>query len=216
MDLPDYFFERQDDSNDEHFYESPRLVTHIDDETIAALTYYYEEVLRPDYKILDLMSSWISHLPKNTNYHHVTGLGMNRAELDKNARLDERLVHNLNHQPELSFKNDTFDAVLIAVSVQYLISPLTVFDEIVRILKPGGMCVVAMSHRLFPTKAIYAFQALSASDRISLVTHYMQQTGLMDDVEFIDRSPVSGDPLWIVQGKKDVNKPQISVKNART
>ena len=202
MDLPDYFFKRQDESNDENFYESPRLVTHIDDETIAALTNYYQEVLQPDYKILDLMSSWISHLPEDTNYRHVMGLGMNQAELDKNPRLDERLVHNLNNQPELPFTNDIFDAVLIAVSVQYLIRPLTVFNEIIRTLKPGGICVVAMSHRLFPTKAIYAFQALSASDRISLVTHYMQQTGLMDDVEFIDRSPVPADPLWIVQGKK--------------
>ncbi len=203
MELPDYLFERQDESSDENFYESPRLVTHIDDATIDALTNYYQEVLQTDYKILDLMSSWISHLPEGTNYHHVTGLGMNEEELDKNVQLDERLVLNLNNHPKLPFSDKIFDAVLIAVSVQYLTRPLAVFNEIVRTLKHDGICVVAMSHRLFPTKAIYAFQALSPPDRIKLVTYYMQQTGLMDDVEFIDRSPVSADPLWIVRGIKN-------------
>lgn len=203
MDLPDYLFERQDESDDEYFYSSPRLVTHIDDETITALTNYYREVLRPDCKILDLMSSWISHLPEDTRYQKITGLGMNQVELDNNPRLDDKFVHNLNIQPELPFADEVFDAILIAVSVQYLKQPLKVFNQIARTLRKGGICVVAMSHRLFPTKAIYAFHALSAKDRISLVTHYMQQTGLMDDVEYIDRSPVEADPLWIVQGKKN-------------
>ena len=203
MDLPDYLFERQDESDDEYFYASPRLVTHIDDETITALTEYYREVLQPDHKILDLMSSWISHLPEDTRYRHLTGLGMNQAELDNNPRLDDKFVHNLNIQPELPFADEVFDAVLIAVSVQYLKQPLEVFKQITRTLRQGGICVVAMSHRLFPTKAIYAFRALSASDRVNLVTHYMQQTGLMDDVKFIDRSPLTADPLWIVRGKKN-------------
>ena len=203
MNLPDYLFNRQDESDDEYFYALPKLVTHIDDETIDALTDYYHEVLSPDQKILDLMSSWISHLPEDTRYLHVTGLGMNQEELNKNPRLDDRLVHNLNTHPEVPFEDESFDAILIAVSVQYLKQPLKVFTEIARILKPAGVCVVAMSHRLFPTKAIYAFQTVGPSDRVRLVTHYMQQTGLMDEVEFIDRSPVSADPLWIVRGRKN-------------
>ena len=128
---------------------------------------------------------------------------MNQEELNKNPRLDVRLVHNLNTHPEVPFEDEAFDTILIAVSVQYLKQPLKVFKEIARILKPAGICVVAMSRRLFPTKAIYAFQAVSASDRVHLVTHYMQQTELIDEVEFIDRSPVSADPLWIVRGRKN-------------
>ena len=69
---------------------------------------------------------------------------------------------------------------------------------------PGGSCIVAMSHRLFPTKAIYAFHALSAPDRLQLVRHYMQQTGQIDDVNLVDRSPEDADPLWLVHGTRNV------------
>ena len=101
-----------------------KIHAHIDDATIDALTQYYRETLKPEHQVLDLMSSWISHLPQEESYKHITGLGMNQAELDGNPRLDERLVHNLNNEPTLPFHSESFDAVLIAVSVQYLIQPL--------------------------------------------------------------------------------------------
>ena len=202
MELPEYLFARQDESNDEDFYSIPRFVTHIDDATIDALTQYYREILKPEHKVLDLMSSWISHLPVDESYRHVAGLGMNQEELDRNPRLDGRQVQNLNSDPTMPFASESFDAVLIAVSVQYLTQPLQVFGEIARVLRPEGHCIVGMSHRLFPTKAIYAFHSMSAADRVSLVSHYMQQTGVITEVEFLDRSPPSADPLWIVHGRK--------------
>ena len=134
MEVPEYFFNRQDESNDANFYVEPRFVTHIDDATIDALTQYYRETLKPEHQVLDLMSSWISHLPEEESYKHITGLGMNQAELDGNPRLDERLVHNLNNEPTLPFHSESFDAVLIAVSVQYLIQPLSIFKEVARYL----------------------------------------------------------------------------------
>lgn len=200
--LPDNFFDRQDESPDELFYEQPRFVTHIDDATIAALTAFYQDTLTPGSDILDLMSSWISHLPEAMVFHHVAGLGMNAEELDGNPRLDTRVVQNLNQQPELSYEDASFDAVLIAVSVQYLARPFEVFSEIARVLRPGGRCIVAMSHRLFPTKAILAFQALGPQERCQVVGHYMHQTSQFDDIQFIDRSPPQADPLWIMMGTK--------------
>jgi SAM-dependent methyltransferase len=199
--LPSSFFRRQDESDDALFYAAPRLVTHIDDATIAALTAYYRECLEPADRILDLMSSWISHLPEDVRYRQVVGLGMNDAELAANPRLDEARVQNLNMDPALPFADSAFDAVLIAVSVQYLIRPFEVFAEIGRVLAPGGQCVVAMSHRLFPTKAIYAFQVLSADERCRVVSAYLEQGAGMDDVAVIDRSPAGADPLWIVHGR---------------
>ena len=71
--FPTRFFERQDESPDALFYEQPRFVTHIDDSTIAALTAFYREFLPPQSRVLDLMSSWVSHLPA-TRYSHVEGL----------------------------------------------------------------------------------------------------------------------------------------------
>ena len=200
--LPGHMFSRQDESPDEQFYSAPRFVTHIDDATINAITEYYREALSPDDVLLDLMSSWISHLPPEVEYKHVTGLGMNQDELDDNPRLDQRVVHNLNTNPFLDFPDNHFDAVMIVVSIQYLARPFEVFPEIGRVLKPGGQCIVAMSHRLFPTKAIYAFQAMTPADRVKLVSRYMQQTGLLEDVQFIDRSPEAADPLWIIHGVK--------------
>jgi len=199
--LPPEFFKRQDESSDELFYVEPRFKTHIDDSTISNLTEFYREALKPEDRILDLMSSWISHLPQEVRYQQVSGLGMNEAELAKNERLDDYVVHNLNTNMVLPYGDNSFDVVLIAVSIQYLIHPFEVFQQIARVLAPGGRCIVAMSHRLFPTKAIYAFQTLSPEDRCRIVAAYMNNTGAFSGTESIDRSPPIGDPLWLVRGE---------------
>jgi len=199
--LPDNFFARDDESPDSGFYAEPRFATHIDDATISALTQYYEEALAPADRILDLMSSWISHLPPRVRYSHVTGHGMNAAELERNPRLDERHVQDLNQDTILPFEAGSFDAVLIAVSVQYLTRPFEVFADVARVLVPGGSCIVSMSHRLFPTKAVYAFKVLPPADRCRLVASYLRLGGDFDPIEIIDRSPAHADPLWIVHGR---------------
>jgi SAM-dependent methyltransferase len=203
--LPPDFFRRQDESDDAEFYAVPRFARHIDDATIAALTGYYREVLHPNHRILDLMSSWISHLPEDVRFANVTGLGMNAAELAANTRLDDALVQDLNRRPVLPFPDASFDAVLIAVSVQYLTRPFDVFAEIGRVLAPGGLCAVAMSHRLFPTKAIQAFHVLSGEERCRVVAAYLGRGAGIEDVEAIDRSPPGSDPLWIVAGRRSEN-----------
>jgi len=197
--FPEQFFWRQDESADENFYLEPRFVTHIDDATIRQLTQFYREQIAPGSRVLDLMSSWISHLPEDVAYAQVSGLGMNQAELEANPRLNDFCVQDLNNTPTLPFKDNTFDAVLIAVSIQYLIKPIEIMAEINRCLAEGGQCIVAMSHRLFPTKAIQAFHVLSPNDRCQVVATYMARGG-MTAVEAFDRSPASGDPLWIVRG----------------
>lgn len=198
-DFPENFFQRQDESADKNFYSQPRFVTHIDDTTIGHLTAFYHDQIAPKSRVLDLMSSWISHLPEGIDYSHVSGLGMNAAELETNPRLSDFCVQDLNITPTLPFADQSFDAILIAVSIQYLVKPVEVMTEISRCLAPGGQCIVAMSHRLFPTKAIQAFQVLPASDRCQVVATYMEKSGLTG-VEALDHSPNTGDPLWIVRG----------------
>ncbi|MDC3327834.1 class I SAM-dependent methyltransferase [Pseudomonadales bacterium] len=198
-DFPEHFFQRPDESADEKFYSQPRFVTHIDDTTISCLTDFYRERIASGTRVLDLMSSWISHLPEDVDYAHVSGHGMNAAELAANPRLDDYCVQDLNRTPTLPFANNAFDAVLIAVSIQYLIKPIEVMTEISRCLAPGGQCIVAMSHRLFPTKAIHAFQVLPPADRCQVVATYMEKSGLTG-IQALDRSPQTGDPLWIVSG----------------
>jgi len=200
-DFPPQFFERVDESADASFYSEPRFVTHIDDATIAALSAFYREFISPGRDVLDLMSSWISHLPPDVQYGRVAGLGMNEAELAANKQLSEYHVQDLNAEPSLPFAADSFDRVMIAVSIQYLTQPVEVLASALEAMRPGGKLCVAMSHRLFPTKAIAAFRSLPPDDRIGVVSVYLERAGF-SEVEFIDRSPGNADPLWLVMGTK--------------
>src|SRR3954470_11057787 len=122
-------FRRHDETPDSLFYRQPRLVTHIDDAAIAAVTQVYRELFPTNADILDLMSSWVSHLPPEAAYHHVFGLGMNEAELAANPRLDAYVVHDLNARPALPLDTGTFDAAAICVSIQYLTHPVEVLRD---------------------------------------------------------------------------------------
>jgi SAM-dependent methyltransferase len=190
-------YRRVDESADELFYREPRFVTHIDAATIDALTDFYRESLTPDCDVLDLMSSWISHLPEEVPLGRVAGLGMNEAELAANPRLTDYQVHNLNNEPALPYPDASFDRVHIVVSIQYLVHPQAVLRSAHQVLRENGAVCIAMSHRLFPTKAILAFQELPASQRIALVCDHLALAGF-DRVEYIDRSPANADPLWLV------------------
>ena len=199
-DLPPALFARLDESGDAAFYAAPRFVVHIDEATIAALTQWYSEVLAPRADVLDLMSSWVSHLPpaEALPLGQVVGLGMNAAELAANPRLTSFDVVDLNATPRLPYRDASFDAVLCAVSIQYLTRPLEVFAEVARVLRPGGLVAIATSQRCFPTKAIRAFHELPPRDRLALIALYLERAGGFAPAELLDRSPPGADPLWIV------------------
>ncbi|MEE4280719.1 MAG: hypothetical protein V2I41_02170 [Pseudomonadales bacterium] len=201
FEIPPQYLQRADSSPDELFYREPRFVAHIDEATINALTEYYLEFIPSHARVLDLMSSWISHLPDELELSRVAGLGMNEAELSRNPRLTDYCVHNLNDNPRLPYEPGTFERVTLAVSVQYLIQPIDVMSAVRDVLTEGGAICIAMSHRLFPTKAVAAFQQLPVRDRIQLVGYYLERAGFRD-VTFADRSPEGADPLWLVTGTR--------------
>lgn len=198
--FPPGFFDRLDETPDAAFYAFPRFVTHIDDATIAALTAYYGELLRPGVDVLDLMSSWVSHLPPASALPlgRVVGLGMNSEELAKNPRLAAWHVRDLNDDPRLPFADGSFDFALCAVSIQYLTRPVEVLAEVGRVLRRGGRAVVATSHRCFPTKAIRAWHVLPPLERLRTIARYFAEAGAFAPAEILDRSPAGADPLWIV------------------
>ena len=201
IDFPPGAFDRVDPSDDAHFYAAPRFVVHIDGATIDALTGAYRELLPAGGEILDLMSSWVSHLPVEMTFARVAGLGMNSPELDENPRLSDHVVHDLNREPELPYPDASFDAVLSAVSVQYLTRPLEVFASVARVLRPGGLHIVALSHRCFPTKAVRVWQMLPPQERVALVANYFHASGGFAEPEILDRSPPGADPLWLVAAR---------------
>lgn len=197
-------FEREDETNDGVFYETPRLVTHLDTLAIDALSTYLTSILFHGQDVLDLMSSCVSHLPEDVAYGSVMGLGMNGVELDENIQLTDYCIHNLNTHPELPFEDEQFDVCLISLSVQYLTKPAEVFTDISRVLRPGGKCVVSFSNRLFPSKAVAIWLALGDVDRARLVALYYGLSNAFEEPVFEDLSPSPGesDPIYAVTAER--------------
>jgi len=164
--------QRKDESPDNLFYSEPRYVQHIDDTAIEMIKNTYGRFLKDDMHVLDLMSSWQSHLPDRLRLKRLAGLGLNEQELIRNRRLSERVVQDLNLNPKLPFESNSFDAVLCTVSIEYLVDPLAVFDEVSRILRPDGYFIVTFSNRWFPTKAIHIWQELHEFERMGMVLEY--------------------------------------------
>ena len=200
--LPRGAFRREDEASDAEFYREARLVTHIDAAAIAAVTQLYREYFPPTGAVLDLMSSWISHLPPEAAYHRVAGLGMNAAELAANPRLTEWVVHDLNHDPRLPYDNAGFDGAGLCVSIDYLTQPLAVLREAGRVLRPGAPLVITFSSRCFPTKAIALWHHLDDEGHVALVAQWLRDSGAFADVTSLDRSPRGrGDPLFGIIGR---------------
>ncbi len=202
--LPPQAFARMDESADEEFYLEPRLVTHIDDRAIEAVTQLYRETLPPGGAVLDLMSSWISHLPPEMTFRKVVGLGMNEQELRANPRLHAYTVHNLNDHPALPYADGEFDAACICVSVDYLVKPVEVIRDIGRVVTPGGPLVITFSNRCFPTKAVAIWHRLTGAGQQQLVESYLAEAGTWDNVRSLTPVPEDfrGDPLYAVLGNR--------------
>ena len=202
--LPPEAFAKIDTDDDALFYDEPRLVYHIDEHAVAALTEFYRTALPPGGVLLDLMSSWVSHLPPDVPYAEVIGIGMNAAELAANPRLDRRLVHDLNREPALPLADASVDAAMICVSIQYLQQPVAVLREVLRVLRPGGASVISFSNRCFPTKAVAVWHRLTDSGHARLVERYLSTAGFAEVetrllAEWIEDEQ---DPLIAVTGRK--------------
>jgi SAM-dependent methyltransferase len=176
-------FQRTDESEDSLFYVQPRMVKHIDDTAIDIIRRLYDKRIRPQSDVLDLMSSWVSHLPEELALKSLTGLGMNQRELEANSRLTESVIHDLNTSPRLPFDDKAFDAVICSVSVEYLVHPIEIFEEISRVLKPGGLFMVTFSNRWFPPKVIKIWSELHEFERMGLVLEFFLKSGKYKELE---------------------------------
>lgn len=196
-------FSRIDSTDDSLFYDSPKLVYHIDEGAVSALTDYYKGEVKGD--VLDICSSWVSHYPEGVR---ATGVGINPVELANNVQLDSYKVVDLNKTPKLPFESNSFDVVTCVVSIDYLTRPVEVLKEVRRVLRPGGRVIVSQSNRLFFTKAIRMWLPMSDEDRLDLIAQYFHYAGFEDDgVKAYDITPTrtsptsapSKDPMFIVQ-----------------
>ncbi|MGM0454518.1 MAG: methyltransferase domain-containing protein [Thermodesulfobacteriota bacterium] len=213
--FPDGAFARQDEREDGLFYENPRFVNHIDDKAIEVIRDLYGRLLAPQMRVLDLMSSWMSHLPDQMAFEHVSGLGMNTAELAANDRLSDYLVHDVNTAPRLPYADESFDAVICTVSVEYLTSPFDIFEAVRRVLKPDGYFILTFSNRWFAPKVIGIWPELHMMERMGLVLEYFHRSRGFDrlntfTVQGHDRPEtdkyypqmLEADPVFAVWGQK--------------
>jgi SAM-dependent methyltransferase len=202
---PADFFRRLDESEDGQFYAEPRLVVHIDERAIAAIGEFFSARLPQNGVILDLMTSWRSHLPDGFAKAKLVGLGLNAVEMSENPQLDEYMVHDLNANPSLPFEDSGFDAAVVTVSIQYMTRPIEVFREVNRVLKQGASFHVIYSNRMFPTKAVAVWQALDDLQRARLIASYFINSGGWEPPEALDISPKPGfytDPVYVVTTRK--------------
>jgi SAM-dependent methyltransferase len=185
---------------DDGFYAQPRFVTHVDDAFLARLTELYAAELAPGDRVFDAMSSHVSHLP-DIGFERVVGHGMNEAELAANDRLDEFFVQNFNEDQHLPLADASVDAVLCAVSVQYLQHPGAVFAEFGRVLAPGGVLVVSFSNRMFPTKAVRAWREADMDGRADLVSEYVRAADAFEAPRVVREQP-GNDPFYAVLARR--------------
>ncbi len=201
-DLPPEAFHKQDAGDDADFYAPARLVTHIDEQATQALTACYRATLPAGGVVLDLMSSWVSHLPPEMAFAEVIGQGMNAEELRTNPRLSRSFVQDLNRNPILPLEHESCDAALCCVGVQYLQRPLEVFTEILRVLRPGAPFIVSFSNRCFPTKAVAIWRSLDAGGHAALVRLYLERAGFREVSAEVLRDGSASDPLIAVTGRR--------------
>ncbi len=194
-------FQREDESADSLFYAAPRLLVHIDEYAIEAARRAYAELLPVGGDLLDLMSSYKSHMPESLAWKRLAGLGMNEVELRENHQLTDYVVHDLNVEPHMPYGDAEFDGTAVTVSVQYMTRPVEIFRDVARVLRPGAPFVVTYSNRMFPTKAVSIWRSLDDRDRATLIATYFKQAGGFGDVQARDCSIQSGgynDPLFAV------------------
>lgn len=226
LDMPDAFA-RDDETDDTIFYSRPRKVSHLDATALHTVEQLFKGLITAESPaILDLMASVDSHLPATLRASRVVGLGMNEEELRANPDLSEWLAQDLNKSPTLPFPEETFDAVINVVSVEYLTRPREVFSEVARVLKPGGLFLVVFSTRWFPSKVTRVWQEAKEEERLGLVEEWFSLTGSFNDPEFFvsmglprppgDRffsSGVPSDPVFAVfaerTGGADGRRPRL-------
>jgi len=176
-------FLREDEMPDGVFYKNPRFTQHLDDTAIEIVRGTYGRFLNDGMRVLDLMSSWQSHLPDRLRYESVVGLGLNELELQKNPQLNNYVVHDLNEAPVLPFEPDAFDAVVCTISVEYLTGPLSIFKEVAKVLRPEGYFVLTFSNRWFPPKVVKIWQDIHEFERMGLVLEYFIRSERFKDLQ---------------------------------
>ena len=166
-----------DTSDDQIFYQHPRYVHHLSESFRTRLTELYSKYILNHYVVLDLMSSWVSHLPKDIRYKKVIGHGLNESELSSNNRLDSFWVQDLNKKQNMPIEDSSIDIGLIVAGWQYLQYPEKVAYELSRIIKNDSLLIISFTNRAFWTKSPNIWTNSSEMRRIEYVKSVLSDNG---------------------------------------
>ena len=172
--------QKPDETDDSEFYSAPKFVYHLDSNFRKNLSELYEEQIKNNSSVLDLMSSWDSYLPKNLKYKKVIGHGLNKEELEKNKAFDEYWIQNFNANQKIPLENETIDFCLMVAAWQYLQYPEKIAEEISRILNQSGKFIIAFSNRAFWHKAPNIWTYSSEIERIEYVRNILINNGFCE------------------------------------
>ena len=202
-----------DQEPDRVFYSEPRFVQHLDEGFRAKLTSFYRQHIPSGSIILDLGSSWVSHLPDDIHYERIIGHGMNEAELSANPRLDCHYVQDMNLNPTIPLEDESVDACLAVAAWQYWTQPEDVAAEMLRVTRPNGTAIIAFSNRMFFTKAPQVWTDSNDQQHLDYVGTVLQTNGWSGIRVFAEETKAKGligligakgDPFFAVVGRKSI------------
>ena len=202
-------FKRLDEAVDTEFYKLPKLVYHIDEGAVAALTHFYDESIPDGSDVLDICSSWVSHFPRDfpLRMRSIVGTGISDLELQCNDQLSGHVQADLNVAPRLPFPDRSFDVVTCCVSFDYLTRPLDVMREVRRVLRPGGSVLLSQSNRCFFTKAVGVWtRDMSDAAHLRVLGTYIHFAGGLSPPAVTDISASgtgTNDPMYLVSAKRE-------------
>ena len=206
--------EREDDNPDSEFYFQARLTNHLDAAALIQLKSVYSDLVPAHSEILDLMSSINSHIDEQLESKKIIGLGMNEEELSANPCLDETIVHDINQEPRLPFADASFDIIICSLSIEYITQPSLLFDEVARILRPGGRFIISFSNRWFPTKVVKVWNNLHDFERVGVVMEHFIASAHFGEINTYslrgkprppgDRHNIAlSDPLYVIWAERE-------------
>ena len=208
-------FSRIDEGDDSAAFE-PRLTPFWDERALAVVSRFYRQHLHDGLDVLDLMAGVHSPLQESgVAVRSMTGVGLNRIELEHNPLFDRRLVHNVNNLQPLAFDDASFDCVLVHAAFEYATDPPRLIAEIRRILRPRGALIISFSDRYVADKAIRVWTEIQPFERTGLILSLLREdTGFADFVAMSQRglprpahdelaaSRPQSDPVFVVKALK--------------
>ena len=212
MKLSSFDRQKSDISDDEIFYRQPRYVNHLSLSFRNRLTKLYSQYLKKQFIVLDLMSSWVSHLPANINYKKIIGHGLNELELKANKRLDQYWVQNLNKNQNIPLDTSYIDAGLIVAGWQYLQYPERISVELSRIIKPKAILIISFTNRAFWTKSPNIWSNSTDDGRVAYVKSVLLNNGWEIEKIYVEETfdnkllgfyTQMGDPFFSIVAKNN-------------